>query len=100
MDQPDDLSRRELIKRFQNEFGMTRREAHAIIAQIVDHLAAALEREGMVKIKHFGSFIVCERKGHQGRNPKTGESHPVSPRRVVKLIPSRNLAERVNSGRT
>ena len=50
----------------------------------------------MVKISSFGSFAV-RRKGQRiGRNPKTGQEVPISPRRVLVFRASHALKDQIN----
>jgi len=50
----------------------------------------------MVKISSFGSFAV-RRKGQRiGRNPKTGQEVPISPRRVLVFRASHALKNLIN----
>lgn len=44
----------------------------------------------------FGKFSVRDKNGRRGRNPQTGESLLLSPRRVVTFSASRSLRDRVN----
>ncbi|MCR4338194.1 MAG: HU family DNA-binding protein, partial [Candidatus Omnitrophica bacterium] len=46
---------------------------------IVDSLA----RSEKVELRNFGVFKIKERRARSGRNPRTGESVPVPPRKVV-----------------
>jgi len=50
-----------------------------------------------VKISSFGSFIVRDKGGRIGRNPKTGEEVPIEPRRVLVFRPSQVLKDRVSN---
>ncbi|MYF87243.1 MAG: integration host factor subunit alpha, partial [Rhodospirillaceae bacterium] len=49
-----------------------------------------------VKISSFGSFMLRNKGERTGRNPKTGEEVPISPRRVLVFRPSNILKERLN----
>ena len=48
-----------------------------------------------VQISGFGTFIVKDRKGKVGRNPRTGEEVPVPDRKVIIFKPSKKLLELV-----
>ena len=50
-----------------------------------------LSRNENVKISSFGSFLVRQKSGRMGRNPKTGEEVPIGPRRVLVFRPSQVL---------
>jgi integration host factor subunit alpha len=51
-----------------------------------------------VKISSFGTFSVREKSSRMGRNPKTGEEVPISPRRVLSFRPSHLMKDRVAAG--
>jgi integration host factor subunit alpha len=65
-----------------------------VIAEISD----ALERGEMVKISSFGSFAVRQKGQRIGRNPKTGQEVPISPRRVLVFRASHALKHQINNG--
>ncbi|HOV04989.1 MAG TPA: HU family DNA-binding protein, partial [Kaistiaceae bacterium] len=46
----------------------------------------------------FGSFVVRSKGERIGRNPKTGEEVPISPRRVMVFKPSNVLKQKINEG--
>jgi integration host factor subunit alpha len=52
-----------------------------------------------VKLSSFGSFIVRSKGQRIGRNPKTGEEVPISPRRVLVFKPSNVLKQKINAAR-
>ncbi len=61
-------------------------------AEITD----CLERGETVKLSSFGSFVVRKKGERIGRNPKTGQEVPISPRRVMVFKPSAILKQRIN----
>jgi integration host factor subunit alpha len=65
----------------------------------LDELITCLERGETVKLSGFGSFMVRQKGARIGRNPKTGELVPISPRRILIFKPSVNLKQRINSSR-
>ena len=60
----------------------------------VDELA---DGEG-VKLSSFGSFGIRQKGERVGRNPKTGEEVPITPRRVLVFRPSNIMKDRINKG--
>ncbi len=58
--------------------------------------ATASLRGEPVKLSSFGSFIVRSKGERVGRNPKTGEEVPISPRRVMVFKPSNVLKQKIN----
>jgi integration host factor subunit alpha len=51
-----------------------------------------------VKLSSFGSFGIREKGERMGRNPKTGEEVPITPRKVLVFRPSNIMKERINQG--
>ena len=49
-----------------------------------------------MKLSSFGTFVVRKKGQRIGRNPKTGEEVPISPRRVMVFKPSAILKQRIN----
>ena len=64
---------------------------------VLGEMSNALIRGESVKISSFGSFTIRNKSERIGRNPKTGEEVPITPRRVVIFKPSHVLKSRINS---
>jgi integration host factor subunit alpha len=57
-----------------------------------------LARGESVKLSSFGSFGIRQKGERMGRNPKTGDEVPITPRRVLVFRPSNIMKERINQG--
>ena len=57
----------------------------------------ALQRGEKIKISGFGNFVVREKKARIGRNPQTGESIEITPRRVLTFKASPVFKDSMNS---
>jgi integration host factor subunit alpha len=68
------------------------------VETVLKEISDALSRGENVKISSFGSFFVRSKGKRVGRNPKTGEEVPISPRKVLVFRASHVLKERVNGG--
>ena len=62
-----------------------------------EEIRLSLESGGEVKLSGFGNFELRNKASRPGRNPKTGESIPVSARRVVAFKPGQKLRARVET---
>ncbi len=91
------ITRADLIEAVYQEVGLSRNESADLVETVLDEIAANLTRGDNVKISSFGSFIVRDKGGRIGRNPKTGEEVPIEPRRVLVFRPSQVLKDRVSS---
>src|SRR6202045_1199000 len=94
------ITRAQLTEAVYREVGLSRNEAADLVESVIAEISNALERGEMVKISSFGSFAV-RRKGQRiGRNPKTGQEVPISPRRVLVFRASHALKNQINQSLT
>jgi integration host factor subunit alpha len=92
------LTRMDLAEAVFREVGLSRNESAQLVESVLSHVSDALARGETVKISSFGTFSVREKNARMGRNPKTGEEVPISPRRVLSFRPSHLMKERVAAG--
>ena len=93
----DTLTRAELTEAVYEEVGLSRNESAELVETVLGEMSNALIRGESVKISSFGSFTIRNKSERIGRNPKTGEEVPITPRRVVIFKPSHVLKSRINS---
>ena len=92
------LTRMDLADAIFEEVGLSRNESSEIVDSILNHVSDALVRGENVKISSFGTFNIRDKNARVGRNPKTGEEVPISPRRVLSFRPSQTMKDRVAKG--
>ncbi len=95
MDNNDTLTRAELAETINEQVGLSRADASRLVESLLGHISDALYEGENVKISGFGTFVLRDKSGRVGRNPKTGVEVPISPRRVVTFRPSQTLRRRV-----
>ena len=78
--------------------GLSRNESAEMVESVLEYMSDALVDGDQVKISSFGTFSIRDKAARVGRNPKTGEEVPISPRRVLTFRPSHLLKDRVASG--
>lgn len=89
------VTRAELTEAVYRAVGLSRSESAGLVDQVLETIAARLERGENVKLSSFGSFLVRSKGRRMGRNPKTGVEVPIEPRRVVVFRPSQILRQRI-----
>ncbi|MBF0218582.1 MAG: integration host factor subunit alpha [Gammaproteobacteria bacterium] len=89
------LTKASLAEKLFNEVGLNKREAKELVALFFDEIGNVLESGEAVRLSGFGNFELRDKRGRPGRNPKTGEDIPISPRRVVTFKPGQKLRSRV-----
>lgn len=92
------LTRIDLAEAVFKEVGLSRQESAAIVESVLNHISDALVRGEQVKISSFGTFSIRDKNERMGRNPKTGEEVPITPRRVLSFRPSQLMKDRVAAG--
>ncbi len=63
---------------------------------LLSTMSAAMKDGKRVTLVGFGSFSVVDRAPRTGRNPKTGETVRIPPRKVVKFRPGKDLSGKVS----
>ena len=74
--------------------GLSQSESTQLVEQVLEEISDALVRGEMVKISSFGTLAVRSKSERIGRNPKTGEEVPITPRKVLTFRPSNVLKGR------
>jgi integration host factor subunit alpha len=92
------LTRADLSEAVHREVGLSRTESAELVKAIIDTVAEAVVTGDRVKLSSFGTFMVREKGGRIGRNPKTGQEVPITPRRVLVFRPSQVMKSRINRG--
>jgi len=91
------VTRADLSEAVYREIGLSRTESSELVEAVIDHISEALLRGESVKLAGFGTFSLRDKKQRIGRNPKTGEAVPITPRRVLVFKASQVMRERVDS---
>ncbi len=92
------VTKSELIDQLAERLKLERGRAELLINTILDSMVSALNDGDRIEIRGFGSFEVRHYKGYSGRNPRTGETVDVKPKRLPFFKTGKELRERVNSG--
>ena len=90
------VTRADLCEAVYKTVGLSRTESAQLVELVIEEICASVARGEAVKLSSFGSFIVRSKSQRVGRNPKTGEEVPISPRRVMVFKPSNVLKQRIN----
>lgn len=90
------VTRADLCEAVYKTVGLSRTESSQLVELVIEEICASVARGDAVKLSSFGSFIVRSKSERVGRNPKTGEEVPISPRRVMVFKPSNVLKQKIN----
>lgn len=94
------VTKSELIERMADTAKLTKGRAELVVSTIFDAMIGALRRGEGIEIRGFGSFTVRQYKSYEGRNPRTGDSVHVAPKRLPFFKVGKELRARVNAAIT
>jgi integration host factor subunit alpha len=92
------ITRAQLSEAVYQEVGLSRNESADLLEAVLAEISTSLAKGIPVKLSSFGSFSVRSKAQRIGRNPKTGEEVPITPRRVLVFRPSQLLKKKINDG--
>lgn len=86
-----------LIEKIAERAGITKKRAEDVVNMIFDSLFNAMVRGERIEIRGLGSFVVKSYGAYTGRNPRTGESIQVKPKKLPFFKVGKELKEKVDS---
>jgi integration host factor subunit alpha len=90
------ITRADLSEAVHRQLGLARSESADLVKLVLDRVADKLVEGETVKLSSFGTFMIRAKNGRMGRNPKTGQAVPITPRRVLVFRPSQVMRNIVN----
>lgn len=92
------ITRADLADAVCREVGLSRAESATLVEMVIDEICHSIVKGESVKLSSFATFQIRDKNERIGRNPKTGEEVPISPRRVMTFKASNVLKKRVLDG--
>lgn len=89
------MTKKDIVLKITDSTGIKQVDVKKIVQKTFDIIVDSLNRGEKVELRNFGVFKVKERKARFGRNPRTGESVPVPPRKVVVFKPGLEMKQRI-----
>ena len=72
------MNKTELVAAIAEQAEISKKDAEAALKAFADVVSTALKNGDKVQLVGFGTFEVSERAAREGRNPRTGETMPIS----------------------
>jgi len=93
------MTKADLVELVAVRVHLTKKDTEVVIDSILDSISKALSSkdDGKVELRGFGSFRVRERRARQGRNPQSGATVQVPPKRVPFFKAGKELKALVDS---
>ena len=93
------MTKSDLIKLLAERNNIKKEHAEVIVDLVLNGFINALKNEGRIEIRGFGSFSVRDYKAYKGRNPKTGKTVAVKPKRASFFKVGRELRKMVDGSK-
>jgi integration host factor subunit alpha len=90
------LTKAEIIESVHQQLGFPKKKSDEVVEQLIETIKSTLASGEDVLVSGFGKFSVNDKKERRGRNPATGDSMMLRPRRVVTFKCSGKLRSRIN----
>jgi integration host factor subunit beta len=91
------MNKSDLINALGKRENLTERQATEAVNSIFKSFGDQLKKGGRIEIRGFGSFVVRNYGSYAGRNPKTGGTIQVTPKKLPFFKVGKELKEMVNS---
>lgn len=95
MESVETLTKADLSKHLMEKLEFSKRDADLLVKVFLQSVIDALHRGEGVELRGFGSFRLRDRQARQGRNPRSGQSIEVPPKRVVYFKLGKELRNRL-----
>jgi len=90
------ITKEHLVKHLFKTVGINKYDAKIIVDLFFQQISEALISGKEVKISSFGNFLLHDKAQREGRNPRTGESVPITARRVVTFKAGQKLKTNID----
>ena len=90
------LTKAKIVEAIHNELGFPKSRSAELLEILLEQIKSTLVMGEDVLLSGFGKFCVKEKRERRGRNPATGESIMLPPRRIVTFKCSGSLRAKIN----
>ena len=89
------MTKKDIVLKITDSTGIKQVDVKKLVQKTFDVIVESLTRSEKVELRNFGVFKIKERRARYGRNPRTGESVPVPPRKVVVFKPGLEMKYKI-----
>ena len=90
------MNKSELVTALSEKINISPELARNVVETMIDMMKRQLMEGGRIEIRGFGSFEMREYGAYKGRNPHTGESVDVKPKRTPFFKCGKELKDMLN----
>ena len=90
------MNKSEMIEELAVKTNLNHKIAETIVNLVIDSIKSALINGDRIELRGFGSFHIEHYQAYTGRNPKTGDSIQVPPKKLPFFKVGKELKEKIN----
>jgi integration host factor subunit beta len=89
------MNKMDIINKLASDINVNQKIAKIAVDTIIESIKKAITKDERVEIRGFGSFTLREYKAYRGRNPKSGETVNVEPKKLPYFKVGKELKEMI-----
>jgi nucleoid DNA-binding protein len=89
------MTKKDIVIKITDDTGIKQVDVKKVVQKTFDAIVDSLARGEKVELRNFGVFKVKERRARTGRNPRTGQTVPVPPRKVAIFKPGLEMKKKI-----
>ena len=90
------VTKADIVQSIMDQIGFTKNQSSEVTETLLEVIKRTLASGEDVLVSGFGKFCVNEKAQRKGRNPATGKSMMLKPRKVVTFKCSGKLKRKIN----
>lgn len=90
------LTRKEISKAIHDKLGYPKSSCIKMVDAFLTTMKSTLIEGEPIKLIHFGTFNVKDKRPRKGRNPQTGEEIIIKERQMINFRPSKKFRQQIN----
>ncbi len=94
------MTKIDIVEKIYEKVGFPRSEVTKIVETVFDIIKETLQHEDKMMISGSGNFAIRNKRGRRGRNPQTGVTLEITPRRILTFKSSAVLKSSLNRSET
>lgn len=91
------MTKAELVEKISQKINLTKKDTERVVNIVFGSIIQALAQGDKVELRGFGSFRVRQRDSRDGRNPRTGATVQIPPKKVPFFKAGKELRELVDN---
>ena len=91
------MTKAEMVEKVSSKINLTKKDTERVVNIVFGSIISALAKGDKVELRGFGSFRVRSRDSRDGRNPRTGATVQIPPKKVPFFKAGKELREMVDN---